>query len=324
MDLKKSNYIILRMPKLISNEPIPNIIENINALDKGRFIPDNSLDIIFCDPPSFKNPNDKQLNNWNSQKDYEQWIRIFINISSIKLKKTGIFYLIGDVEDLNPFIAILQEFNFILSNTYFFSKNKKLNAGRRIKETSKTIKVVDTIFVFTRDLQKKVKKLLKLKQEEHQKSAREINYALTGNANGGGYWSLYCGENSRNILPSEQHWDIFKDIFKIDINYNEIKPQFIEWNGYNLWDDIKYSDDKFLCGNNRPIQIYDRLINMNRIKSHELTCWDPFTGYGNCVNAMKHLGCKYYASEFDMKIYYKALINTGNNVSIHKPQILLS
>ena len=259
------------MPKTLSNEPISNTIENINALDKGRFIKDNSLDIIFCDPPSIKNPNDKQLNNWNSQKDFEQWIRIFINISSIKLKKTGVFYLIGDVEELHPFIQVLQEFGFVLTTSYFFSKNKKLNAGRRIKDASKTIKVMDTIFVFTRDLQKKVKKLLKLKQQEHSKSAREINYALSGNSNGGGYWSLYCGENSRNLLPTEQHWDILKELFKIEINYNEIQPQFIEWNGFNFWDDIKYNDDKFLSGTNRPTQLYERLINMNRIKPNELT-----------------------------------------------------
>ena len=310
------------MPKPLSNEPISNTIENANALEKGRFLTDNTIDIIFCDPPSFKNPIDRQLNNWTTNKDFEQWIRIFINVASIKLKKTGIFYLIGDVEELTPFIDILKEFGFILQTSYFFTKNKKLNAGRRVKETSKTIKVVDTILVFSRDIQKKVKKLLKLKQQEHSKSAREINYALSGNANGGGYWSLYCGENSRNILPNEQHWDILKELFKIDIQYTEIKPQFIEWNGYNFWDDIKYSDDKFLCGTNRPTQLYERLISMNINKPKDLTCWDPFTGYGNCVNAMQHLGCKYYASEFEMKIYYKAMINTGHNISLHKPQLV--
>jgi len=116
------------MPKSLSNEPIPNTIENANALEKGRFLTDNTIDIIFCDPPSFKNPIDRQLNNWTTNKDFEQWIRIFINVASIKLKKTGIFYLIGDVEELTPFIDILKEFGFILQTSYFFTKNKKINS----------------------------------------------------------------------------------------------------------------------------------------------------------------------------------------------------
>lgn len=303
------------------NEIVQNTIENVNAIDKGRFINDNSLDIIFCDPPSFRNSNDKNLNNWTSENEYFKWMRIFFNICSMKLRKTGILYLIGDTEIISPLIQIIEEFGFSLQTSYYFIKDRKYKSGKKLKEMTKTVKVVDTIFVFTRDIQKKVKKLLKLKQQEYQKSAREINFSLSGNSNGGGYWSLYCGENSRNIMPSEQHWETLCEIFQIDIKYDDIQPQFKEYNGYNIWDDIKYVDDRFLAGTNRPPQVYHRLIHMNRNKPHNLTIWDPFTGYANSVNVMQKLGCKYYASEFDMKIFYKAMVNTGHSVTVKKPVI---
>ena len=174
------------------NDIVHNTIENANAIDKGRFINDNSLDIIFCDPPSFRNSNDKNLNNWTSENDYFKWMRIFFNICSMKLKKTGIFYLIGDTEVISPLIQIIEEFGFSLQTSYYFIKDRKFKSGKKLKEMTKTVKVVDTIFVFTRDIQKKVKKLLKLKQQEYQKSAREINFSISGNSNGGGY--LWAGE----------------------------------------------------------------------------------------------------------------------------------
>ena len=302
------------MPKNVSETPA-NILENGNAIDKGKNIPDNSLDIIFCDPPSFYNANDRQLNNWTSYNDYEKWFRLFVNICSLKLRKTGIFYLIGNAEEIAKLFSIIEEFGFSNCASYYFIKNKKLHAGRRSRDNNRTAKIVDSIFVFNRDIQKKVKKLLKLKQQEFQKSAREINYLLSGNSNGGGYWSIYCGENSRNILPTETHWSILCEMFEIDIPYSEIQPQFIEWDGFNFWDDITYQEDKFLCGTNRPNQLYERLLELNRKPKSDITCWDPFTGYGNCINVMEKLGCKYYATEFDMKIFYKALLNTGRNPS---------
>lgn len=299
------------MPK-ISLDPLLNKIEHSNSFEKCKYIPDNSLDIIFCDPPTINNLNDKKLNNWNNKKDYKQTFQTFINICASKLKKTGIFYLIGEPSELICITNFLEENGFFCKASYFFKKNKKNSVGKRIKDSTKTIQTIDVIYVFIRDMHKKVKKLLKVKQDELQKSSKDINVLLNGNSNGGGYWSLYCGDNSNNILPNENHWNILKDYLQIDINYNDIIPQFIEWNGTDFWEDITSSNDKFLCGTNRPMSLYDRLIKMNKNDSNVLTCWDPFTGYGNCVNVMKKLGCTFYACEYDMKIYYKSVLQNAD------------
>jgi DNA modification methylase len=150
-------------------------------------------------------------------------------------------------------------------------------------------------------------------------TSREINIELSNNGNGGGYWSLYCGDNSKNILPTEEHWNKLCEILNIDINYSDINTQFRPYNGQNLWDDVYYEDDKMLSGVNRPVLFYERLIEMNRKDPNELLIWDPFCGYGNSTKACKKLGASFYASEFDPKIYYKALINIGNITNSVRP-----
>ena len=109
----------------ILQEAVLNQIEHCNALDKGRLIPDNSFDIIICDPPLFKNQNDKVLNHWSNENSYIEWFRLFVNIVSTKMRKTGIFYLIGDLEEINSLFSIIQEFGYCLTSIYYFNKCKK-------------------------------------------------------------------------------------------------------------------------------------------------------------------------------------------------------
>lgn len=305
-------------------EPQLNTIENANANDKGRFLHENSLDVVFFDPPLLRNSTDKQLNNWKTEQDYLEWCRIFINIVSAKLKKTGILYLIGDIEDVRQIINIILDFEFQLSMTYYFTKNKKSSQIKKSKDGTRTVKVIESVFVFTRNFQKKVKKILKLKQQEKNLTSREINIELNGNGNGGGYWSLYCGDNSKNILPTEQHWQVLKELFDLDLEYNDINTQFRPFDGINLWEEFNYEEDKLYSGINRPVAFYERLIEMNRKEPSELLIWDPFCGYGNSIVACKKLNCSYFACEFDIKVYYKALINTGENVNFIKPVVVPS
>lgn len=302
-----------------STEPLINQIEQANALERGRNLLDNQLDIVICDPPSYKNSVDKLMNNWNTESEYIQWFNLFMKIVTSKLKKTGIFYLIGELDEIHSLFAPVTEYGFQVAMTYYFIKHKKISSGRKMSENSRTQRVVDCVVVFTRDFQKKVKKLLKLKQEESRKTAREINVELSGNGNGGGYWSLYCGDNSKNILPSEEHWNILRNIFSIDLEYNDILTQFRPYEGSNLWEDIHYADDKFLNGTNRPVSFYERLLGMNRKNPADIVVWDPFCGYGNSTLACKKKGVSFFANEYDMKTYYKAMINTGNTVNIVKP-----
>lgn len=300
------------------NKPILNTIENVNATDKGKFFPDNHLDIIVCHPPSYNNSNDRIINNWSNETEYFQWFRVFMNIVVNKLKKTGVFYLIGDIEELHPLLKLIEEFDLQLNMVYYFTKTKKYTVVKKTKDTPKTNKIIESVFVFTRNFQKKIKKILKLKQQELKLSAREINMQLSGNGNGGGYWSIYCGDNNHNKTPSEEHWNKFKEILKIDIDFNDINTQFRQYEGPNLWDDLNYEEDKLLSGYNLPVLFYERLIAMNRKLPADIVLWDPFCGLGNSVVACKRLSTSYYACELDIKTHYKANINIGNKSGVLK------
>jgi len=302
----------------INNEVLFNTIENVNATDKGKLLQDNSIDIIFCDPPIYKNSNDKSINNWSSESDYYKWFRIFITITAAKLKRTGIFYLIGDIEDIHPLIGIIHDFDFQISATYYFTKNRRSNI-KKSKENPRTHNIVETVFVFTRNFQRDIKKLLMLKKEQYKIKSKDINMELGGNGNGGGYWSVYCGDNQKNIIPTEEHWNKFRKLFDIDLDYNEINTQFKPYEGNNLWDDIIFEEDRFLPTFNRPISLFERLILLNKRNSEDVVVWDPFCGYGNSTMACKKMNCNYIAFEFDVKIFYKATINTGISTTLQKP-----
>lgn len=315
------------MQKSKNLEPLLNTVEHANAIDKGRFIPENSLDVIICDPPYFKNKKDKELNGWETESDYQKWFRIFMTIVSTKLKRTGVFYLIGEIEDLYGLFPIIREFEFQVSMTYYFSKNKKNYLNKKPKENGKTYKVIESVVVFTRNFHKEIRKLLKLKQEQTKIPSRDINTALTGNGNGGGYWSIYTGDNQRSELPTEDHWNKLKALFELEIDYNDINTLFKQYDGTNLWEDIVYEEDKsvptdkVVVNVNRPVLLFERLILMNRKRPEDIMLWDPFCGYGNSTLACKKFGTKFYACDFDMKTYFKSTINTGNSLSVIKPII---
>ena len=52
------------MPKFRNeNEPTINMIEQGNGIDKGRYLPGHSIDMIFCHPPNYNNSNGINLSN---------------------------------------------------------------------------------------------------------------------------------------------------------------------------------------------------------------------------------------------------------------------
>ena len=79
----------------MKKDPIKlNTIENANAIVRGKEIPNGQLDMVICDPPQYSNINDKLLNNWKNKEEYYQWFDLYMNIVAMKLKRTGIFFLI--------------------------------------------------------------------------------------------------------------------------------------------------------------------------------------------------------------------------------------
>ena len=288
-----------------------NTIENANAIVRGKEIANNQLDIVICDPPQYTNVNDKLLNNWRTLEEYYDWFNLYVNIVALKLKRTGIFYLIGAFEENYKLIEILKRYKFELEDTYYFLKNRKHNTYKKNREVIKTTSVVDCVMVFTRSHVREVKTLLLSKQQEHLLSPRDINIYLSGTGEGGGYWSLYCGENRRNVIPSIEHWEKLKKLFDIDIEYSVIQSQYRSHNGINILDDEIYFEEKndVIKYIDRPQEFYEKLISMNRNDYSNLVIWDSFCGYGNCIKVCKKYSISYYGHEMNCDVFIKAKIN---------------
>ena len=108
------------------------------------------------------------------------------------------------------FHEILKRYKFELEDTYYFLKNRKHNTYKKNREVIKTTSVVDCVMIFTRSHVREVKTLLLSKQLEHKLTPKDMNIYLSGTGEGGGYWSLYCGDNRKNMIPSYEHWEKLK------------------------------------------------------------------------------------------------------------------
>ena len=288
-----------------------NTIENANAVDRGKEIPNSDLDIVICDPPQYINMTDRILNNWRTQEEYYDWFNLYVNIVALKLKRTGIFYLIGAFEENYKLIEILKRHKFELEDTYYFLKNRKHNTYKKNREIIKMTPVVDCVMIFTRSHVREVKTLLSSKQIEHKLTSKDMNIYLSGTGEGGGYWSLYCGENRKNMIPSYEHWEKLKKLFDIDIEYSVIQSQYKPHDGINFWDDEIYFEEKndVIKYIDRPLEFYEKLISMNRNDYLKLVIWDSFCGYGNCIKACKKHLIRYYGHELNCEVFMKAKIN---------------
>ena len=288
-----------------------NTIENSNAIDRGKEIPNSQLDMVICDPPQYTNMTDRILNNWRTQEEYYDWFNLYINIVALKLKRTGIFYLIGAFEENYKLIEILKRHKFELEDTYYFLKNRKHNTYKKNREIIKMTPVVDCVMIFTRSHVREVKTLLLSKQLEHKLTPKDMNIYLSGTGEGGGYWSLYCGDNRRNVIPSIEHWEKLKKLFDIDIEYSVIQSQYRPHDGINFWDDEKYFEEKneVIKYIDRPQEFYEKLISMNRNEHCKLVVWDSFCGYGNCIKVCKKHSIQYYGHELNCEVFTKAKMN---------------
>ena len=209
------------------------------------------------------------------------------------------------------FHEILKRYKFELEDTYYFLKNRKHNTYKKNREVIKTTSVVDCVMIFTRSHVREVKTLLLSKQLEHKLTPKDMNIYLSGTGEGGGYWSLYCGDNRKNMIPSYEHWEKLKKLFDIDIEYSIIQSQYRPHDGINILDDEIYFEEKndVIKYIDRPQEFYEKLISMNRNDYSNLVIWDSFCGYGNCIKVCKKHSIQYYGHELNCEVFIKAKIN---------------
>lgn len=94
-------------------------------------IPDNSVDLIFADPPynigkDFNGRKDK----WDSDENYRQWCYRWFDLCINKLSPTGSFYLMAATQAMPYFDIYLQERLHILSRIIWFYDSSGVQAKK--------------------------------------------------------------------------------------------------------------------------------------------------------------------------------------------------
>jgi adenine-specific DNA-methyltransferase len=94
-------------------------------------IEDNSVDLIFADPPynigkEFKNRKDK----WKSEEDYLAWSHEWLDLCITKLKTNGSFYVMTSTQNMPHFDIYLREQLTILSRIVWYYDSSGVQAKR--------------------------------------------------------------------------------------------------------------------------------------------------------------------------------------------------
>jgi len=102
-----------------------------DALKALRTLPDNSVDLIFADPPynigkNFNGHKDK----WETEEDYLNWCYIWLDLCIKKLKPYGSFYVMAATQFMPYFDIYLNKRINILSRLVWYYDSSGVQAKK--------------------------------------------------------------------------------------------------------------------------------------------------------------------------------------------------
>lgn len=138
----------------MSNMQINTII-NGNSLDEMKKIPDNSIDLIFADPPYWMRVEGTLLrvegtdfagcadewDQFNSLEDYETFTHAWLNECYRLLKPAGSIWVIGSMQCIYTIGAIMQRIGYwLINDVIWHKKNPTPNfMGTRLNNSHETL-----------------------------------------------------------------------------------------------------------------------------------------------------------------------------------------
>lgn len=102
-----------------------------DALETLKTIPDNSIDLIFADPPYNIGKNfSGHLDKWATEEDYLNWCYIWLDLCSQKLKPNGSFYVMTATQFMPFFDIYLRKKLDILSRLVWYYDSSGVQAKK--------------------------------------------------------------------------------------------------------------------------------------------------------------------------------------------------
>lgn len=131
------------------NLPLNQILHG-NCIEILHSLPENSVDLVFADPPynlqlqnDLYRPNhmkvDEVDNNWDkfsSFKEYDSFSRAWLSASRRVLKETGTIWVIGSYHNIYRVGAIMQDLGFWILNDIMWVKTNPMPNFRGVRSTN--------------------------------------------------------------------------------------------------------------------------------------------------------------------------------------------
>ena len=264
------------------------------------------VDLLIADPPYYKAKHDSQTYPWNTEEDYLEWAKIWIQEASRVLRPGGTFYLFGQFHALCKLLPILEQADLELRQQIILNKGVQAMSGRSSVNSGRFPVVSESIFMLRKDAKPFIKRFLREKQAELGYSAKFLNDELGVKSNGGGMWSMYTGDKVRNQVPTEEVWERLQQILHFDIPYSRLLQTYHVQPGItDVWDDISYGDGKEKISKQKPFKLLSRLILASSNPGDIVL--DPFMGSGATPLACVETDRSYIGFELDEKYYNQAI-----------------
>ena len=272
----------------------------------SQYVDTESVDLLIADPPYYKAKHDSKTYPWNTEEDYLEWAKTWIQEASRVLRPGGTFYLFGQFHALCKFLPILEQADLELRQQIILNKGVQAMSGRSSVNSGRFPVVSESIFMLRKDAKPFVKRFLREKQSELGFSAKFLNDELGVKSNGGGMWSMYTGDKVRNQVPTEEVWSRLQDILHFDMPYSRLLQTYHVQPGItDVWDDISYNDGKEKLANQKPFKLLSRLI-LASTNPGDIVL-DPFMGSGATPLACAETDRSYIGFELEEKYYNQAI-----------------
>lgn len=189
---------------------------NCDCMDYMKEVPDKFFDLAIVDPPY-----NIKIDDWDSIKEYEGFIRgLSFHLDRV-LKRTGTMYFFADFTWVATCKVIIDEFDFGLRSWLIWDKGaKQQNAVRSFANiTEHCLHYTKPKDEFDKN---PVAEYLNKKRLEANMSLADINRILGFATNGGGVASSYMGDKSTITIPSEYHYSLLAPVLKLDKSRDEL------------------------------------------------------------------------------------------------------
>lgn len=268
-------------------------------------LPNQSVDLIICDPPYWKVVNETWDYQWRTENDYIAWVDNWASSLSQKIRQGGTLYLFGYFRTLHKLIEVFASYGFELRQQIVIDKGMKSVAGRATKNYKLFPNTTEICLFFIKDPHPFIQDLLKKAQKEKGLSSKQINDALGVKSNGGGMWSIYTGKNVCRQVPTQELWEKLSDLLGINLNYKKISQTFNPIMGItDVWNDCDFYDRTRIHPTQKPQKLIDRLVFASSNEGD--TVLDPFMGSATTAVSCQKYNRHFIGFEMDIEYFQKA------------------